>query len=338
MFDNYIAANKIFFHPDRIDAYLNGGIVKPISVKMRLTDACNAKCFYCSYKNNLNSGEISLEDALTVFARLKHMGVKSIVFTGGEPTCHDMFKQIVKAAKEIYNFDLGLITNGIIYPDALKYLTWVRFSLDTVDSEIYRNSRGVDSLDAVMQNINDVILERNSVAPELTVGIQAIVNRCNFDYKFDKIIDVIKFAANVKADYFQIRPLENIKYGKDESFIISGLLEGLKKVDYGVKILYTKYKWDEVQNNYEKDYDGCPSADFMGSVDAKGDFYICCAKINDETAKYGNLIKDKADDILNNRKIVQQEFDYSKCTIACQGSLFNKVLNELKNVKHRNFI
>jgi len=338
MLGDYIAYNKIFYHPDRIDAYLKGDIVRPISVKMRLTDACNLKCYYCSYKDNLNSGSIDFENALKVLEKLSQIGVRSIVFTGGEPTCYRYFKDVVKAAKEIFDFDLGLITNGVIYPDVLEYLTWVRFSLDTVDAKTFERIKGVNALSSVLSNINRVIQQKSTSNPELTVGIQAVVNRYNFDYMFKAIKDIIEYAINVKADYFQIRPLENDKYDEGELHIIKDNLITLKRSDQKIKILCTDYKWDEVANGYVKEYEGCPSADFIGSVDVKGDFYICCAMINDETAKYGNLLKDKTRYILENRKAVQGKFDYSKCTLACQGSLFNRTLNSFKNIKHKNFI
>ena len=60
--DNYIASNKIFMHPDRIKAYLNNEPVMPISVKLRLTDNCNLRCKYCSYRGDLQNGEMSIED------------------------------------------------------------------------------------------------------------------------------------------------------------------------------------------------------------------------------------------------------------------------------------
>lgn len=339
MFDKYIAPHKIFFHPDRIKAFLEDGIVQPISVKLRLTDKCNSKCFYCSYKDDLNNGEIAIENLLIVFKRLKLMGVKSIVFTGGEPTCYSMFEEAIKISKEMHGFDIGLITNGVMSPAKIaKYLTWVRFSLDTIDKTAYRESRGIDAVGKVLTNINDTILIRDSIAPWLTVGIQAVLNNYNFDYMFKSIINVVEYAAKIKADYFQIRPLENVEYTEEQLLIINGLLKSLKETNYGIKMLFTDYKWNEIKNGYYKNYNSCPSADFIGSVDVKGDFYMCCANINDSTAKYGNLITDNVADILGNRKEIQDKFDYNKCTLICQGSLLNQTLNELKNIKHKNFI
>ena len=336
--NKYIASNKIFHHPDRIKTYLNGGLVRPISVKLRLTDNCNLKCYYCSYKDNLNSGSMTEEDLGPIFDKLKELGVKSIVFTGGEPTCHDKFDDIVQLLKFDYNFDLALITNGVLPIKTLPYFEWVRFSLDTVDKYTYIRSKREDKLKDVMFNIQRAVEEKNTNNLKVTIGVQAIINKDNFDYQFKKIENVIQFAYTIGADYVQIRPLENYKYTEDEVVIIDGNIKALKEKDLGIKTIFTDYKWNEIKNGYKKDYEGCPSADFIGMVDVKGDLYMCCAMTNDPTAKYGNLITDKADTILEMRIKIQREFDYKKCTVACQGSLLNKTLADFKGLKHTNFI
>lgn len=335
----FIKANKIFYHQNRIKAYLNNGLVRPVSVKMRLTDKCNLNCYYCSYKGNLNVGDISYSNATIILRKLSEMGVKGIVFTGGEPTIYPQFEQFVKMAKELYGFDLALITNGIVYANVAKYMTWIRFSLDTLNKEEFVASRGLDVLDNITETISKTIVDKRNQGLKTTIGIQAIVNKYNFDYQFKSIKELIRYAISIEADYVQIRPLENYKYTKEELIIIKDNIEDLENHhNPKIKILTTRYKWHEIENGYRKDYAGCPAANFMGSIDVKGNFYICCAMINDETAKYGNLINENTENILKNREKIQREFDYKKCTVACQGSLLNQTLYDFKNMQHINFI
>jgi MoaA/NifB/PqqE/SkfB family radical SAM enzyme len=334
----FIKANKIFYHYDRMEAYLNGGLVKPISVKMRLIDKCNLRCYYCSYKDNLSEDQMTLQDAVKVLKVLKDMGVKAIVLTGGEPTVYPDLEKFAKIAKEDFGFELALITNGVIYRDVVKYMTWIRFSLDTVNPEIYKKIKGVAALDKVLATIDKTMKRKQELNSGCTIGAQAIVTPYNFDDNFDDIRKAIEFSESKKLDYFQIRPLENYKYPKLDLLIIKNNMREIKRTDYKIKIITTDYKWHEIENGYKKNYKGCPAADFMGSIDIKGDFYICCAMINDKTAKYGNLITNSAKDILDNRKTVQDNFDYRKCTVACQGSLLNQTLADFKNIQHVNFI
>jgi len=336
--NNYIASNKIFMHPDRIKAYLNNEPVMPISVKLRLTDNCNLRCKYCSYRGDLKNGEMSIEDLPKILKRLKELQVKSIVLTGGEPTFYYNFYEALQMIKK-EGFDVGLITNGVVFgQEFLEHLTWIRFSLDTVDREAFKEMKQMDSLKWVMENIQVAAQAPRRTEIDTTIGVQAVVNKDNFDYKFDKIIEVIKFAKRAGADYVQIRPLENYKYSEDEIVIIKENLDTLDKTDYGIKLILTEYKWSEVFNGYRKEYPGCPSADFIGMVDTKGDFYMCCAMTNDQSAKYGNLVIDDTQTILNERKFIQKKFDYKKCTLACQGALLNQTLYRFKNINHVNFI
>lgn len=336
--DNYITANKIFYHYDRIDDFVNGRTVKPISIKMRLTDICNLNCYYCSYKGKLTNNSIDFGYLPDMLEKLKMLGVKSIVLTGGEPTCYDFFEEAVIMMKEEFGFDIGLITNGVIFPNVLEYLTWIRFSLDTVNENTYYLIKGVNLLEDTLSTIDKTVKTKKEHDLDITIGIQTIINKENFDYQFKEVHDIIAFAESINVDYLQIRPLENYNYDINDLKIIDDNLNFLKLNKHKVKIIYTDYKWNEVKNGYRKLYKGCPAANFIGMIDVFGDYYICCAMTNDKTAKYGNLLTNTVEEILTNRKEVLKKFDYSKCTAACQGSLLNQTLDKFKNIKHINFI
>jgi len=331
---DYMMPNKIFYHPDRIKAYLNGKLVRPITVKVYLTDKCNLKCGYCVYKDRINAEEMAKEDVAPIFCSLMKMGVKGIVFTGGEPTCHSSLHEVAKFAKRNCGFDLGLITNGIIYPNALEYLTWIRFSVDTTDRATYEEMKGKDMLLDVDDNIHKAVAEKARKNLSVTIGVQMVVAKANYR----EIINFIKYWETSGIDYCQIRPIENYKYSKAEWGCIQKQLEEVRRAKYKIKVMTTQYKWEELKNNYRKSYLGCPGADFIGAVDTKGDFYICCTMLKDKTAKYGNLIWEDINAILYNRKKIQTNFDYSKCPVACQGTLMNKQLVAFKKLQHRNFV
>ena len=331
----YMMSSKIFYHPDIIKAYLKGNTVNPITVKIYLTDKCNLKCNYCVYKERVSNDEIEKTNIIPIFDSLKWMGVKGIVFTGGEPTYYPNFNEVVTYAKKVREFDLGLITNGIIYPDVLEDLTWVRFSLDTITRSIYSKMKGRDKLQEVISNINRAIEERNNRKLSITIGVQIVVTKENYK----EIVAFIEYwNLSYGVDYCQIRPIENYRYTEEEWDYIHKQLEEIDNRKWKMKVMTTKYKWEELENDYQKTYADCPGADFIGSIDTKGDFYICCTMVKDETAKYGNLISEHPDKILDNRKDIHVNFDYSKCPVACQGSLMNKGLVAFKKLQHSNFI
>ena len=148
----YLGNLKLFHHPDRVNAYLKNEIVFPVSVKMYLTDRCNITCSYCIYADRISNRELSIEEAKKVIDKLKKMGVRSIVLTGGEPTLYKKLESFGKYAFDL-GLDLGLITNGIIYPEIFKYLKWVRISLDTSNRNTYSKMKGSDGMESVLDNI-----------------------------------------------------------------------------------------------------------------------------------------------------------------------------------------
>lgn len=109
-------------------------------VYIHLTMDCNLACTYC-YHGIAKSGgpQMSLEDAVRVFSSLKSAGVKSLVFTGGEPLmCRD-FLEIIRQAKNL-GFHVTVNTNGTLIgmqtlQDMYGYLDCMIVSLDSIESE-----------------------------------------------------------------------------------------------------------------------------------------------------------------------------------------------------------
>lgn len=267
-----------------------------------------------------------------ILEKLKFFGVKGIVLTGGEPTMHPGFEKIVTIADNTYGFDIGLITNGVIYK-SIKHLTWIRYSIDTVNHETYSRIKGMPDLDIVLDNIAKAIKEKNSKGLITTIGVQMVVTEDNFQ----EILEFAEYFSITDINYCQIRPVENAKYTKDMMVKIKEQLDIIEKTHYKMPIMTTRYKWEEIENNYKRSYEGCPGASFIGAVGTEGDFYICCTWMKEPTARYGNILNDgrrilaKRDEILN-------KFNYDKCPIGCQGSLINKALFDFQNINHRNFI
>lgn len=327
---NFIMSNKVFYHIDRIDCWLKNKPVKPITVKLYITNRCNLNCYYCIYKDRISNDEMRFKDSEIILKKLKEMEVKGIVFTGGEPTFHKDYKKIVEIASK--DFEIGFITNGVIYPDILKNLKWIRFSLDSSDSEIYKKIKGIDKSGEVINNIIKAIEEKKENNLDITIGIQMVVTPENYDY----IKDNIYFADNLGADYFQFRPLENYDYKKEEWAKIWRMIEASKYMDLKIKIIPTLYKWKALWEN--KRVVNCRILNFIGSISVKGDFYPCCFLIGKNFSKCGNLIKNNIEDILHKRQEIIENIDYSKCPVLCQGTATNEVLEEFYNLKHINFI
>jgi MoaA/NifB/PqqE/SkfB family radical SAM enzyme len=264
---------------------------------------------------------MSFSNAVAAVSRLADMGVKGITFSGGgEPTVHDDYAAIIEFAYK-KGMDVALITNGVkLDTKVLDWLTWVRFSLDAANPFTYKKIKGVSHFSDVLGNIIDAVRYKTNKKLKTTIGVQSVVSEDNFDQTYA----IACLADNLGADYFQFRPVEgSIPKFKPE----------IPKNSLRVKIIDSWYKWEELKSI--KRYYNCPAADVIGAVGADLNFYICCHHVGDKSASYGNIL---TDNVLANRKQVQKDFDYSKCPVACRGSVINKRLAIYKDIDHVNFL
>ena len=328
----YLKPTKLFYHPERISQLIKNEVVEPITVKLYLTEKCNLNCKYCVYKKRLSSKVMTESNADRILEKLKFFGVKGIVLTGGEPTMHPKFESIVTLASNVYGFDIGLITNGIIQR-SIRHLTWARYSIDTVNQETYSRMKGMPDLNTVLDNIAAAIKEKRTERLKTTIGVQMVVTEDNYQ----EIYEFVNYFANTNVNYCQIRPVENTRYTPEQLEKIKEQLDLIDKKEYKMPIMTTRYKWDEIENNYKKSYEGCPGAKLIGAIGTEGDYYICCTWMKEPTAKYGNILNDGRR-VLDKRDDILAKFNYSKCPVGCQGSLVNKALINFQKVEHRNFI
>ena len=163
----------------------------PLLCNYYVTYRCNSRCIFCNiWKNtdNINIPDARLEDAEKNLIGLKKMGVKAIDFTGGEPLLNDDLPKILKYAKKL-GFYVKLTTNGILYPkkaNEIKGLVdWLSFSLESMDPISYKEIRGVDNFNNLLNCIKIA-----KTLKEKTFLIYTITNQTIHD--FQKIIEFAK--------------------------------------------------------------------------------------------------------------------------------------------------
>ncbi|MFW6383665.1 MAG: radical SAM protein [Nanoarchaeota archaeon] len=89
------------------------------TVQVNITYDCNRNCNHCYVKDFLNKNEnMSLKDFCSLLDWLENNGIKSINITGGEPTQHPDFKNIIKLANN-RGFHVNLFSN-FLFPESLS--------------------------------------------------------------------------------------------------------------------------------------------------------------------------------------------------------------------------
>ncbi|MDR1534807.1 MAG: radical SAM protein [Planctomycetota bacterium] len=132
---------------------------RPILVIFDVTRLCNQRCRFCNIwrgeSRDMAAGEIVRQAEF-----LKKLGIGYVFLQGGEPTLRPDLPEIVDAfiGREIKP---TVITNGILLKDGLarklaEKRCNVAISLDTLDAASFKLIRGVDSLDLVMANLENI--------------------------------------------------------------------------------------------------------------------------------------------------------------------------------------
>jgi len=169
-----------------------------------------------------NVKELELEEAEKLISQCYQAGVRYIDFTGGEPTLSRNLVKLVQYAKSL-GIKTEVTTNGIPHGgDTLQEIAGCvdkfNISLDTLKPDIYRQVRGVDCMEKVLAEINEIMEVRRP-------KIMMVVSRENIS----EMEDMIRFAREKHMDIY-LNPVFSY-FGSDDG----------KSADYTEQVLSKIY-------------------------------------------------------------------------------------------------
>lgn len=115
-------------------------------LRVQLTDACNFRCFYCmppDARFRPSSECLRTQELIEICSGLVDLGIDEIKISGGEPTIHKDFDNIVRGLSDLPLKKLGVTTNGFCLGEKLPVLKSTRcqhinVSLDSLREERFR--------------------------------------------------------------------------------------------------------------------------------------------------------------------------------------------------------
>lgn len=134
-------------------------------LRVSITDRCNLRCRYCMPDGvELTAMEsiLTYEEIETICTAAANLGIKKIKVTGGEPLVRLGCAQLIGTLKKIPGIEqVTLTTNGVLlgkYLDELveNGLDAVNISLDSLNTERYKQITGRDELSRVLDSIEKV--------------------------------------------------------------------------------------------------------------------------------------------------------------------------------------
>lgn len=120
------------------------GTSKKISfASIQITSRCNLDCGFCFRR--LNLPETDTPTIKKIIKKLKNVGVKTIIITGGEPLLRDDIVEIFHFIKK-HKLQSVLQTNGLLLKGKIEqlapFLDWVSLSLDGDNERAVAKMRG----------------------------------------------------------------------------------------------------------------------------------------------------------------------------------------------------
>jgi len=346
-----IDSHKLIYHYDRVCEFLKNGDCYPIYMEISPIGSCNHRCIFCAYDYiGYPNRKLETKRFLKFIDEIAKAGVKSLVYAGeGEPLLHPDIDKFIVYTKE-KGIDVGIFTNGELLSKKLNEkildkLTFIRFSVNGGDKNIYKLIHLKDVFDKVIKNIEYAVKLKKKFNLDVTIGIQFVLLNENIN----SLKSFVSLVKNLGVDYIAIKPFvlqnENQFY-KPKKFETSldeffTELENFSDENFRVIARVNSFK-----NYGKRNYKHCYGCNFISVLNSKGDIASCLPYWDREEFVYGNIYEESFFDIWHSKKrnkikhFLENELDVSKCPPNCRANSINEFLYEIKhpNIKHINFI
>ncbi len=294
---------------------INEKLLVPHDCYIILTEKCNLRCKHCygSFGEE-NSKELTGNDWDRVIKDLKLEGVFYLNISGGEPTMHPDFEQIVDSLIENKMYFI-ITTNGILSKNKLNkileakdYLIGIKISLDGYDYESHcylrRSINGRVNKSVFDQTLKTIYTIIDNHIPLTIATCLHKKNVYNFD-KLKKLILEIKpnswFISTISTNG---RSAENKDIYVSDSEIDANYWKKLKK-ELLRKNIYVNYIDMDYANSTKTDsnfYYTCPASKTFCEISSEGLVSPCpLARVNipDCIIKFDNIKEKSIKDIWN---------------------------------------
>jgi SynChlorMet cassette radical SAM/SPASM protein ScmF len=209
------------------------GVPPLTSFYLYLTDSCNLRCRHCWIAPRFVDGQpapgeyLDLDLLRQAIAEAKPLGLHNVKLTGGEPTLHPQFAEVVDLLTA-EGLRAHIETNGTLVDADLAHhlkehtsVWFVSVSLDGPTAEIHDPFRGVKgSFDAAVRGFRHLV----------DAGYRPQVIMCPHRGNVDYIEDVVQMAVELGAGSVKFNPVAHTGRGiamheRDETLGIEDILD-----------------------------------------------------------------------------------------------------------------
>ncbi|ACL76686.1 radical SAM protein [Ruminiclostridium cellulolyticum] len=264
----------------------------PSKVYFEITRRCNLKCVYC-YNNSRKdfSKELEKEQIFRLIDELYEAGTFEIRLTGGEPTLHPDFFEIVKYIKS-KNFFISLGTNGVWRDGLIETIgqSGIRVVIISLDgTEEYNDqSRGKGTFKAITNTIKQLKKFGN-----ITLKINSVICRENRD----QLEKIVALADELGIDGVNLAPLrvsgraDGSEYGTpllpaDMYSVVAKVTELRKKCKVKIQTYYDIIEAPDLSEKFPSSLlnkKSCAAGIEVAAISPFGEVYGCVVSPANET-------------------------------------------------------
>jgi MoaA/NifB/PqqE/SkfB family radical SAM enzyme len=159
---------------------------------LNVTTDCNSRCIMCNYVNRYDAEkDLDAETWKKIIRGLESFGLKTFIFTGGEPLARKDFLEIARCCRGSRSIN----TNGILVDEPLagslaELFDAVNVSIDGSGPEVYERVRGADHFHRVLRNV------RLLKAAGARLKINCQLNR----YNYHDAVNMARLAESLDVD------------------------------------------------------------------------------------------------------------------------------------------
>lgn len=213
----------------------------PRRIYMQITRKCNIGCDYCFIKADEKGSHVPTEHVFRIGQHMADQGLMEVRLTGGEPTLHPDFFEIMRFFKA-NNIYVSVATNGVWSKNTLDSLCeeekmWIICSLDGNRETHNRFRRG--TYDTVIKNLH-TLKERN---PAVRIRLNTVLTKINMDQVFE-LAELCKSLKTESITIIPMRPsvrdtsaLQHMVDAKEFKYVLEQLLKAKQK--YGINFTST---------------------------------------------------------------------------------------------------
>ena len=340
---------KLAWHKERLDAWMRGERIAPITVDCALTRRCNYHCVYCYGQLQENEEKRMTKEVIFRFLDdAAEIGVKAISFmSDGESMCSPHIYDAIIYGKS-KGLDMGFATNGALLQkeklkEILPCLTWLRFNISAGEPKRYSEIHGCREEDfwKVVETIKECVkIKRENKLP-VTIGMQMVLLP---EFK-DQIIPLSKLGKELRADYLVIKHCsddEDSSLGVDyEKYFDNELMNTIKQAEaLSDENYFVKAKWSKILSGGKRSYSQCYGPPLIIQLSGSGLVAPCGMFFNDKYEKYhiGNICDTSFKELFKSERywevmnlIASEKFDAkTMCGTLCLQHKVNEFLDKIK--------